>query len=213
MTSNRDRLGGFEERLLGELKSVVAQRNAEQSGLVRAGTPLWRRRRVVSVASAGALAVGAAVGIPLIGDETTAPSASAAYTVTVNDNGTVTATVRRFEDAEGLEQQLEAQGIRTEVDYAPLDMGCKQPRFTPARHVRGAVVFSFADPDAVEDVGHEVPYTLTVNPDRIQPDQTVVLEAGHDSLGPVDGGGEAMWADVSVADGPVQPCQLVPSER
>ena len=213
MTSNRDRLGGFEERLLGELKSVVAQRKAEQSDLARARTPLWRRRRVVSVASAGALAVGAAVGIPLIGGETTAPSASAAYTVTVNDNGIITATVRRFEDADGLEQQLESHGINAEVDYAPLDMKCKQPRFTPARHVRGAVVFSFADPDAVEDVGHEVPYTLVVNPARIQPGQTVVLEAGHASLGAVDGGGASMWADVSVADGPVQPCRLVPSER
>lgn len=212
MTSNREQLGGFEERLLGELKSVVAQRKAEQSDRARARTPLWRRRGVVSVASAGALAVGAAVGVPLIGGETTAPSASAAYTVTTDD-GTVTATVRRFEDAEGLERQLEAHGINAEVDYTPLDMKCEQPRYTPARPVRGAVVFSFADPDAVEDVGHEVPYTLVVDPARIGPGQTVVLEAGQVSLGPADGGGASMWADVSVADGPVQPCRLVRSER
>ena len=55
MTSNRDRLGGFEERLLGELKSVVAHRNAEQSAARPARARLWRRRSVVSVASAGAL--------------------------------------------------------------------------------------------------------------------------------------------------------------
>jgi hypothetical protein len=208
MTSDRDPLGGFEQRLLGELKSVVAQRKAEQP----APTPLWRRPRVLSAAAAGALALGAAVGVPLLGGESTAPPASAAFTVTVDDNGTVTAAVNRFEDAEGLERQLEQHGIPTEVDYLPVDMKCEQPRFTPAPHSGRTVEFWFADPDAVEDVGHEVPYTLIVHPDRLGPNQSLVLEAGHDQLGPEDGGGPAMWATIDVADSPVKPCTLVPDD-
>jgi hypothetical protein len=210
MTSNRDRLGGFEERLLGELNSVVAQRAAEQSDVAPARPPLWRRPRLVFAASTGALAIGAAVGIPLLGGSTTAPSASAAFTVTTHDDGTVTASILRLEDAEDLERQLEAYGIRTEVDYSPLDMECEQPRFTLAQQVRGAAVFGFADPDAVDDVGHEVPFTATVDPKRIRPDQTVVIQAGYLSVDPVDGGGQAMWAAATVAQGPVKPCSLIP---
>jgi hypothetical protein len=210
MTSNRDPLGGFEKRLLGELKSVVSLRNAEQSAVAPARTPLWRRPRVVSVASAGALALGAAVGIPLIGGSTTAPPASAAFTVTLNDNGSITARVNRLEDAEGLERQIEAYGVPIEVDYAPLDMECEQPRFALAPHSGRAVEFWFGDPDAVEDVGHEVPYTLIVHPDRLGPNQTVVLEAGRDLLGPEDGSGPAMWATIEVAHGRVKPCNIVP---
>jgi hypothetical protein len=147
-----------------------------------------------SAASAVELALGAAVGVSLLGGGSTAPPASAAFTVTVDDNGTVTASVNRLEDAEGLERHLEQYGIPTEVDYLPVDMRCEQARFTPAPHSARAVEFWFADPDAVEDVGHEVPYTLIVHPDRLGPNQTVVLEAGRDVLGPEDGGGPAMWA-------------------
>jgi hypothetical protein len=211
-TDNRDGLGGFEEKLLGQLRTVVEQRKAEQSGLARARTPLWRRPRVVSVASAGALAVGAAVGLPLLGGESTTPSATAAYTVTTNDDGTVTASVRRLEDAEGLERQLEVLGIPSEVDFSPAGMQCEQPRFTRAQHVKGAVVYEFADPDAAEDVGHEVPFTATVDPNRLGRNQTVVIEAGYWQAEPVDGGGVGMWAEPAVADGPVKPCTLVPDD-
>jgi hypothetical protein len=210
MTSNHDPLGGFEKRLLGELKSVVSLRNAEQSAVAPARTPLWRRPRVVSVASAGALALGATIGVPLLGGGSTTPSATAAFTVTANDDGSVTATVNRLEDAERLERQLEGQGVPIEVDYLPLDMECEQPRFTLASHSGRAVEFWFGDADAVEDVGHAVPYTLIVHPDRLGPNQTVVLEAGRDLLGPEDGSGPAMWATIEVADGRVKPCDIVP---
>lgn len=207
MTSDRDPLGSFEKRLLGELKSVVTQRKAEQSGLARARTPLWRRPRIVSAASAGALALSAAVGIPLLGGESTAPSASAAYTVTVNNNGTITARVNRLEDAEGLERQLEGYGIPIEVDYAPLDMECEQPRFTHAPD-RGAVGFAWMSNDDVSRTWIEA----YVKPDRLLPGQTVVIQAGYLSLEPVDGGGRSMWAGTAVADGPVKPCKLVPDD-
>jgi hypothetical protein len=207
MTHNRDPLGGFEKRLLGELKSAVAQRKAEQSGLARARTPLWRRPRIVSVASAGALALAAAIGIPLLGGETTAPPAGAAFNVTVSNNGTIIARVNRLEDAEGLERQLKAYGIPIEVDYAPLDMECEQPRFTHAPD-HNAVGFAWMSNDDVSQTWIEA----YVHPDRLQPGQTVVIQAGYLSLEPVDGGGRSMWAGTAVADGSVKPCKLVPDD-
>jgi hypothetical protein len=203
MTSNRDPLGGFEEKLLGELKSLVADRTAERP----ARTPLWRRPRVVSVASAGALAIGAAVGLPLLGGDTAAPPASAAFTVKANLNGSVTARVNRLEDAEGLERQLEAYGIPIEVDYAPLDLECQQPRFTHAPD-SNAVGFAWMANDDVSRTWIEA----YVWPDRLRPGQTVVIQAGYMSLEPVDGGGQSMWAGTAVADGPVRPCKLVPDD-
>jgi hypothetical protein len=206
MTSDRDPLGSFEKRLLGELKSVVAQRKAEQSGLARARTPLWRRPRVVSAASAGALALGAAVGIPLLGGESTAPSASGAFTVTVNDNGSITARVNRLEDAEGLERQLEAYGIPIEVDYSPAGMECDEPRFTRVRN--NAVGFGFM----ASDDGSREWIEAYVWPDRLRPGQTVVIRAGHWQAEPVDGGGRGLWARTAVADGHVKRCNRVPDD-
>jgi hypothetical protein len=207
MTSNRDRLGGFEERLLGELKSVVARRGAERTGLARDRTPLWRRPRVVTMASAGALAIGAAVGVPLLGGGSTTPSATAAFSVTSNDDGSVTATVNRLEDAEGLERQLEAYGIPVEVDYSPAGMECAQPRFTHAPSSR-AVGFGFM----ASDDGSRHWIEAYVWPDRLRPGQTVVIQAGYWQAQPLDGGGQGMWAATAVADGPVKPCTLVPDD-
>jgi hypothetical protein len=51
-----------------------------------------------------------------------------------------------------------------------------------------------------------------VYPDRLQPGQTVVIQAGLSQLKPVDGGGQARWVATAVADGPVKPCRLVPDE-
>jgi hypothetical protein len=164
MTSNRDRLSGFEERLLTELKSVVAHRKTERSAMAPARAPIWRRLRVVSVASAGALAIGAAVGLPLVGGETTAPPASAAYEVTTNEDGTVTVTVYRFSDAEGLERQLEEHGVPADVAFTPVGERCQTGRYGPAptRHLVSV------DTDAKD-------WTFTVRPSDLAEDETLVI--------------------------------------
>jgi hypothetical protein len=202
-TNDRDRLGGFETRLLGELKSVVAQRTAqrkaERSALAHARTPLWRRTRVVSVASAGALAIGAAIGLPLVGGETTAPPASAAYEVTANDDGTVTVTIYRFRDADGLEDKLEEHGVNADVSYTPADKRCHPGRYQLAdkQHRVG-----------VDMTGH---WSFTVRPSDFADDETLVIT--HDRVGalPPAGVRPGFAFDGSLTEtavGPVGECVL-----
>jgi hypothetical protein len=205
MTSNRNRLGGFEEKLLGELKSVVAQRKAEQSALRPARPPLWRRPRVVSVASAGALAIGVAVGVPFLGGQNTAPSASAAYSVTTNEDGTVTVAIHRWGDAEGLEEQLEAHGVPAEVDYPPEGKRCQLHRGRQSTERADIVSSVFPGPGLGE-------YRLTIRPSEIGPNETlVIVNTAVDRV--IDGDdnvGDAMslTTGAQVIAGPVAPCVL-----
>jgi hypothetical protein len=203
MTSNNGPLGDFEHRLLGELKSVVAhrkaERKAEQSTLTRARTPLWRRPRLVSVASAGALAIGAAIGLPLVGGETTAPAASAAYEVTTNDDGTVTVTIYRFRDADGLEDKLEEHGVNADVSYTAADKRC-----VPGR-------YQLADKQHRVGVDFGRHWSFTVRPSDFADDETLVIT--HDRVGalPPNHVRERMSFDgalVETAVGPVGECVL-----
>jgi hypothetical protein len=196
MTSNRDRLGGFEEKLLGELKSVVAQRKAEASAQRSVRAPLWRRPRVVSVASAGALAVGAVVGLPLLGGESTTPPASAAFDLTTNDDGTVTVTIYEFDDADELEAQLEAHGVPADVAYTPAGERCQPGRFERAPKAHPVRV----------DWGKDI--SFTVRPSDFAADETLVI--WNDRLGMLypDGERTGTFAGIAIetATGPVDEC-------
>lgn len=210
MTSNHDRLGGFEERLLGELKSVVAHRKAEQPAVQPARAPLWRRRRVVSVAAASALAVGAAVGVPLLGGETTTAPASAAFTVSSNDDGTVTVTIYRFDDAEGLEAQLAEHGVPADVAYTPYGKHCQADRYglSPTQHQ--------VDVDNATLAGiplnmNDVVLSFNLRPADFQPDETLVVVnswAGTDTDPTKGAVSLRQEANVVTAIGPVEPCEL-----
>jgi hypothetical protein len=213
MTSNRDRLGGFEERLLGELKSVVAHRKAEQSAARPARPLLWRRRSVVSIASAGALAIGAAVGVPLLGGSSTAPSASAAFELTTNDDGTITVTIYRFDDADGLEAQLADYGVPADVTYTPYGKHCQADRYelSPTQH---QVDVDNPTPAGVPLNMNDVELSFTLRPADFQPDETLVVENVWRT---VDGAGTDPKASaiplfqlthVVTAIGPVEPCEL-----
>jgi hypothetical protein len=210
MTSNRDRLGGFEERLLGELKSVVAHRKAEQSA-ARPARALWRRRSVVSVASAGALAIGAAVGVPLLGGSSTAPSASAAFELTTNDDGTITVTIYRFDDADGLEEQLGDHGVPADVAYTPYGKHCQADRYelSPTQH---QVDVDNPTPAGVPLNMNDVELSFTLRPADFQPDETLVVAnewAGADT-DPPKAGAVRLFQLVHfvTAIGPVEPCEL-----
>jgi hypothetical protein len=210
MTSNRDRLGGFEERLLGELKSVVAHRKAEQSA-ARPARALWRRRSVVSVASAGALAIGAAVGVPLLGGSSTAPSASAAFELTTNDDGTITVTIYRFDDADGLEAQLADHGVPADVTYTPYGKHCQADRYelSPTQH---QVDVDNPTPAGVPLNMNDVELSFTLRPADFQPDETLVVAnewAGADT-DPPKAGAVRLFQLVHfvTAIGPVEPCEL-----
>jgi hypothetical protein len=218
MTSNRgnDRkgLGRFEEKLLGELKSVVAHRKAELGALRPARTPLWRRPRVVSVASAGALAVGAVVGLPLLGGESTTPPASAAFELTTNDDGTVTVTIFEFDDADELEAQLEEHGVPADVSYTPADKRCQPDRYDPAP-TQHQVDVDYGPPRAgvrLDDV-NRFKLSFTLRPADFQTDETLVVvndvwagETVDPETGTVDL--RIQDANVETAIGPVEPCVL-----
>jgi hypothetical protein len=176
---------------------------------------LRRHRAIVGAGSTGLAAVTLVAGSAILpspighSDLQPAPSSGPAVAVSQSADGTVTGAVQRPSDLEKLESGIKALGIPIEIDVAPPDKECEQPRFRHATGVHGAVSFSLGDPDAVEDVGHEVPTAVYVHPDRLEPHQTVVLQAGFLTLQPVDGGGRSKWAAIAVADGPVQPCVLV----
>ena len=219
MTSNRDPLGHFESELLTELKTVVAERAAEQpatgepaAGAV--GRPLWRRPSIVSIAAAGALAIGAVVGLPLLGGETAAPPASAAFRLTTNDDGTITVTIYRFDDAEGLETRLEAHGVPADVAYTPLHQRCQPDRFAyaPEQHQIG-VSYGVDRIGVSEDELNDVELSFTLRPADFRPDETLVIVNDFQArlvkdpqTGIVDL--RLNYPRVATATGPVAPCVL-----
>jgi hypothetical protein len=211
MTSDRDRLGGFEERLLGELKSVVAHRNAEQSAARPARARLWRRGSVVSVASAGALAIGAVIGLPLLGGSRTAPSASAAFELTTNDDGTITVTIYRFDDADGLEALLADHGVQADVTHVPNGEHCQPDRYelSPTQHPVGV---DNPTPAGVPLNMSDVELSFTLRPADFQPDETLVVAnewSGADADPPKAGAVQLFQlVHFVTAIGPVVPCEL-----
>lgn len=100
----------FEDRLLAELRHVVA---ANPAPAAAAGRPRTRQRFVLAgggVAAATAAAVLVAAG----GDRPTA-----AYAVSQRADGMVTVEITSLRDAAGLERALRAKGVPAEVDYSP----------------------------------------------------------------------------------------------
>lgn len=142
----------FEERLLAELRRVVAER---PSPAAVQGTPrwapagLWRRR---PLALAGGVAAAAAVatlaGVALDGGEETA------WAVERNADGTVTVKINSLSDADGLERKLNAAGVPALVQYLPAGKACAGAPSPPPSQGKGVVAgergLSEAPPGASE---------------------------------------------------------------
>jgi hypothetical protein len=122
MNATQQSPAGFEERLLAELRRVVA----EGPGPVAARTPLARRharlwrRRPLTVAG-GLAAAGAAATIAVLSLD---GGQSAAWAVTSNADGTVTVKINSLSDADGLERKLAAAGVPALVQYLPAGKAC-----------------------------------------------------------------------------------------
>ena len=98
-THAEDDLDRFGIALLAELRAVVEHRR-----------PARRRKHVLTLGGAVA-AVATAVGLGLtIGG-------TPAFAVHRESNGDVVVTITRFDDADGLERSLAAQGVTATVDY------------------------------------------------------------------------------------------------
>jgi hypothetical protein len=119
---NPESTGRFEERLLGELRAMVA--TAPPGRPARSSR---RRRRLAVGAVALAVAAVAAVVVPLIDG-----GGEPAYAVTANADGSVTVDISSLSDASGLEQKLRDAGVPAVVRYLPAGKACQQGWFTPA---------------------------------------------------------------------------------
>ena len=119
----------FEDRLLAELRELVANR----PGPAAAVRPAGRRRRPTRLVVGSVAATAGVAGLVLAA--TWSDQVTPAFAVDRQPDGSVTVTVKRLSDAQGLERQLRAAGIPAVVNYAPEGKGCRGPG-TPAR-VRG----------------------------------------------------------------------------
>jgi hypothetical protein len=230
---NRRHGSNFEERLLDELKAVVAQRGAGQEGSTEsaARSPGWRRAPRLAVGAVAVLAAGAA----LLAFDSGSDKTSKAFAVEPQDGGGVTIKVYSPEDAAGLEGALGEAGIRSQVTWLPAGMACREPRFTPssAKTSMGGTIggMTMGGPapamtigvmssqeyrerwreynqgEISEDEYHETTPNISLDPAEFRPDQTVVISG---SPGPYDGDPEGGFeAQFAIAEGQVEPCEPV----
>lgn len=230
---NRDQGSNFEERLLDELKTIVAQRGAEQetSAETAAHSPAWRHAPRLALGSAAGVAAAAAVLVFSSGSDNT----SKAFAVEPQDGGGETIKIYSAEDAAGLERALGEAGVRSQVTWLPAGMTCREPRFTPstAKTPEGAPIggmtmagpgepmtIGIMSPEQWQEFWREHPRgessgiesrdsipNISLDPASVGPDQTVVI-SGSPGLydGDREGGYEAQFA---IAEGTVEPCDPV----
>jgi hypothetical protein len=211
--------GNFEERLLGELKAVVARRGAEQAASTEsvAHSPSWRR---APRPAAGAVAVFAAAVAVLV-FSSGGGNTPKAFAVEPHEGGGVTIQIYSAEDSAGLEGALAEAGIRSQVTWLPAGKSCREPRFTPStvKTSAGGTIGGIAmgGPGKAMTIGvmssedeyvHSAP-NISLDPASFRPDQTVVISG---SRGPYDGDSEGGFeARMEIAEGPVEPCEPVDS--
>ncbi|WP_328322944.1 hypothetical protein OHA70_29505 [Kribbella sp. NBC_00382] len=110
----------FEDELLTELKTVVAERTHAEPTVKR------RRRLVVGLAAAVTLAAGTAIAVPLIGgDKTTATATATTFSVTRAADGTAQLTITG-QDPDELERAFAKTGIKAEVTFLKPGEYCRR---------------------------------------------------------------------------------------
>jgi hypothetical protein len=223
----------FEERLLDELKAVVAQRSPEEE-TAAGGAPRSRaRRRAPRLAIGGAAVLAAAAAVLALSSGS--DNTPKAFAVEPQEGGGVTIKVLSAEDGAGLEAALAEAGISSQVTWLPAGMTCREPRFTPSSTktaLGGTIgVLNVAGPGPALTIGvmsaeqyrarhqeyksgeisesefDESTPNISLDPEGFRPDQTVVISGAP---GPYEGNPEGGYeARFAVAEGPVEPCQPV----
>lgn len=227
----------FEQRLLARLKAVVAERGAAASAAetarTRPATSSWRRRapRLALGAGIALAAVAVALIVSAGGD-----NASKAFAVEPQKGGGVKIKIYSLEDASGLEQALEDAGIRAQVTWLPAGKVCREPHYKPTIvHLPGGGSFgggTMTGPGGItigigstktwrESFGkrmrgeisdeemRESVANINLDPAAFKPQQSVVLSGT-----PVPYNGDPEGGSITkmaVAEGPVEPCKLVPA--
>ncbi|TYK46808.1 hypothetical protein [Actinomadura decatromicini] len=185
----------FEERLLAELKDVVAAQTASATANSHARSVRWRWAGLVTAAAA--TAAGLAIGIPVLtGDQ--APQANA---VVRDPDGSIRIYIRDYRHPEIIASRLRGLGVPAVVDFVPNDKRCRTPRgaITPND---GSLVT--VEPEQDDSQGS---YSR-LHPDRMGPGKTLVLEVSFTSFSEDE---SVAWMFVGTATGHVGPCVLVPA--
>jgi hypothetical protein len=221
----------FEQRLLARLKAVVAERGAAAAEAAEAQvpSPSWRRRG--PRLALGAATVLAAVTVALI-VSAGGGNPPAAFAVEPQKGGGVTIKVYSLEDASGLERALEEAGIKSQVTWLPAGKVCREPHYTPSIvHLPGGGSFggmTMGGPGGITigigstkasresfgkhmrgEISDDELANINLDPKAFRPDQSVVLSG---TPVPYDGDPEGgSITKMGVAEGPVEPCSLVPA--
>lgn len=201
MKTRHERGGNFEEKLLDELRGLVARQGAEEEDSAAMPSRSSPRRRAPRLAL-GAAAVIAAAAAALVfssgGKDT-----PRAFAVEPQDGGGVTIKVYSPEDAAGLEAALAEFGIRSQVTWLPAGMACREPHFTESsvKNAMGGTNggMSMAGPGPAMTIGvmtaaqyrelgreyrsgelsegefHESTGNINLDPTQFRPDQSVVI--------------------------------------
>ncbi|MFI6500478.1 hypothetical protein [Nonomuraea typhae] len=170
----------FEERLLMELKNEIAAR---------------RRKKIVRRALAGAAAAGVAAAV-VIGGPQVLGGVAPAYAVTQAADG-IYIQVHELRDADNLETDLAALGVRADVSYLGKGKRCAPDRGVNAGLARSA--------EAVTPTQKGI----RIVPAKVGKGQTVVLEFAEDT-GPETARPQVAWTFVGrLMDGTIKPCQEV----
>lgn len=231
MKENRKQGGNFEERLLDELKAVVARRGAERAASTEsaAHSPTWRRAPRLATAAAALAAIAAVLAFDSGSDHT-----PKAFAVEPQEGGGVTIKIYSPEDAAGLEAALGEAGVRSQVTWLPVGMTCREPRFTPSSvesplggSIGGmgmagpgkAMTIGLISSQAwherrqkylrgeISDAEYEASANIILDPASFRPDQSVVISG---SRGPYEGDPEGGFeAQMGIAEGPVEPCEPI----
>jgi hypothetical protein len=196
MTNN---LAPYEQRLLTELRGVVAEQAATAPAPARARLARPRRRVAIGLGLAAALAVAGAVGAPVFlgaGDQP-------AYAAEREPDGSIRILIREYKDAKGLQARLRQLGVAAVVDYVPNGKQCREPRATyvPGDDMPPGLLTSLPPEDGEET-------SMRLHPELIKAGQTFVFTTTI--VGDMDDDEWGAVAHIGLATGPVGPCELVP---
>jgi hypothetical protein len=226
-------LSGAEEAMLAAIVDSGSP-DAVGSGAPRSQlASAWRRRgpRLALGAAAALVAVAVALVVSAGGD-----NPSRAFAVVPKKGGGVTITIYSLEDAAGLERALGEAGIRSQVTWLPAGKVCREPHYKPSIvHLPGGGSFSgmgMGGPGGITigigstkasreisgkyirgEISNAEMRSLVANvnldPKAFRPDQSVVISG---TPVPYDGDPEGgSITKMGVAEGPVEPCKLVPA--
>lgn len=159
-------MNGYEERILSELKAVVAERAAAPDAApeVRAARRRPGRRLGLGLAVVAA-AAGATVAIPMV----TGGGEAKANAVELRRDGSVAVYWREWSHPERVQSKLRGLGIPAEVNFLPSGKKCKPGRAHWIYDGSADGVFGSIPKEAAANA------TL-IYPEKLKPGQTVVLD-------------------------------------